>query len=84
MIILNEEIGYYILIDGQGGDFASGVIFEGIVEVAEAFQEWAKCDGYEDPTLKGMSISDCLNNWTLTLKQYVDKDFIEVEIDYIL
>lgn len=77
MINLQDEKTYFILVDGQGGTFAGGCIYEGIEEVAGAFQEWANGDGYEDPTLKGWTIGDCLSNWIFELKYYTGTDFVE-------
>jgi len=86
MIYLKTQKDYYILIDGQGAEFASGCIFEGLEELAEKFQEWADCDGYEDPKLIGWTIGNCLEHWTFTLKRYQVNDWVEVEgtneIDY--
>jgi len=85
MIYLQSDKQYFILIDGQGADFASGCIYESIQEVAKQFQEWAYTDGYEDPKLIGWSIIDCLENWGFTMKVYQVNDFVPAEdINYII
>jgi hypothetical protein len=87
MIHLKNETEYFILVDGQGASFGGGCLFESIEEVAEKFKEWADSDEYEDPTLKGWSISDCLDNWTFRLKYYDGADFVEAPerfINYII
>jgi len=83
MIDLNENKDYFILIDGQGGSFAGNCIYEGINEVVEAFQGWAECDGYEDPKLINWTIGECLPHWTLDLKWYDGKDFVEAPDRFI-
>ena len=83
MINLQEEKNYYILVDGQGGQFGGGRIFEGVDELVEQFQEWADSDGYEDSSLFGWSIGDCLSNWVFELKLYNGIDFIEVTDEFI-
>lgn len=70
MITLHSDKDYYIMIDGQGASFGGGRICEGIEEVIESFQTWADSDDYEDPTLKGWSIGDCISDWTIDLKTY--------------
>lgn len=79
MISLDEGKQYFILIDGQGGSFGEGRIFEGIQELVEQFQDWADMDGYEDPTLKGWSLLECIAHWTMTLKIYSGGDFMEID-----
>lgn len=79
MIYLDETKDYFILIDGQGANFASGVIFESLEELATKFRDWAEADGHENPTLKGWSLTDCLEFWTFELKEYRKKDFFEVD-----
>lgn len=83
MINLQTEKDYFILVDGQGADFAGGRIFESIDEVVEQFQEWAECDGYDDPKLIGWSIGDCLSGWTFELKYYTGTDFVEAPEKFI-
>lgn len=78
MITLHEDKSYYIMIDGQGANFGGGRICEGIEEIIETFQGWADSDGYEDPTLKGWSIGDCISNWTIDIKKYNGVDFVEL------
>ena len=79
MIILDDDKDYFILIDGQGRNFCSGVLFESIEELAQKFRDWADADEYEDPTLKDWTIGECLANWVFTLKVYDGADFVEVE-----
>lgn len=80
MINLDDNVRYFIMIDGQGRNFGQGRIFEGIKELVEQFQDWASVDEYEDPTLKDWSIIDCLDNWQMTLKVYDSErgDFEEI------
>lgn len=87
MIYLDPKKEYFILVDGQGASFGGGCIFESIEEVAEKFKEWADCDSYEDPTLTGWTIAECVDNWTFTIKYYDGIDFVEVPerfINYII
>jgi hypothetical protein len=77
MLNIDEEKDNFILIDGQGSSFGGGRIFESIKEVAEQFQDWADVDDYEDPELKGWTISYCLENWTMEMKEYNGADFVE-------
>lgn len=77
MINLNNETDYFILIDEQGGTFGGGKIYEGAEEVMEQFRHWAEIDDYEDPTLKGWTISDCLAHWDFSIKTYDGRDFVE-------
>ena len=79
MIDLNEEKQYFILIDGQGGRFGEDRIFEGIQELVEQFQTWAHIDGYQNPTLKGWNLMECVAHWTMTLKIYHGGDFMEID-----
>jgi hypothetical protein len=81
--LYNETKNYFILIDGQGGNFAGQCIYESIGEVVEAFQGWAECDRYEDPKLINWTIGECLANWTLDLKWYDGKDFVDAPDKFI-
>ena len=84
MIYLQHEFEeYFILIDGHG-DFASGVIYEGKEELAEQFQSYAECDGYENKKLTDWSIGDCLTHWGFSLKKFVVKDFEDVSSEDII
>jgi hypothetical protein len=78
MINLNDDIDYYILVDGQGLDFGGGRIFEGKAEVFEQFQEWADSDEYEDPTLKDWTLGQLIENWAIDIKKYNGADFREL------
>ena len=82
MISLDEDKQYFILIDGEGYSFGGGRIFEGIEEVAEQFQDWANADDFEDPTLNGWPISECLETWDMDIKVYNGNDFMEVDPIY--
>lgn len=75
MINLNDETDYFILVDGQGGTFGGGRIFEGINEVIEQFEEWADNDGNDISTY---TVSDMLELWVFELKKYDCIDFVEV------
>lgn len=77
MISLDNERRYFILIDNQGGSFGGGRIFEGTDELIEQFQEWADSDDYEDPKLKDWTISQCIENWDMDLKEYDGIDFVD-------
>jgi len=44
MIYLKDDKEYFILIDGQGGTFGGGRIFEGKAEAFEQFASWADSD----------------------------------------
>ena len=87
MIDLDDEKNYFILIDGQGATFGQGRIFEGLKELAEQFQEWADTDDYAEPTLKGWTIGDCIENWVFELKEYDGADFVpatDETLNYII
>ena len=85
-IYLNENKKNYMISDQQGAGFCSHVVFEGIEELAEQFISYAENDSYEDPTLKGWSISDMLESWCFEAKVYDGKDWVELsesELNYI-
>lgn len=78
MIYLEPKKDYFILIDKDGAEFASGCLFESVQDLAQAFQQWAECDGYEDPNLTGWSIGDCISHWNFECKYYQVNDFVEI------
>jgi len=87
MINLSENKNYYILVDGQGGTFGGGRIFESIEEVGEQFLDWADDDGMLE-TSEGEvfdTIVGCLETWVMELQKYNGICFKEVdgaELDY--
>lgn len=82
MINLIDDIDYFILIDRQVS-FGGGIIYEGIEEIIEQFRHWAEADGYEDPTLKGWTISELLSHWSFDMKIYDGGDFVELSKDIL-
>ena len=78
MIILQEDKDYYILVDGQGDTFGGGMILESKEEVFEVFKRWADNDNFEDPTLRNYTFADLIEIWTIDIKKYNGKDFVEL------
>jgi hypothetical protein len=76
MITLNSEQNYYILVDEQGGRFGGGRILEGEKEVFEQFQEWAESDEMEN--FEDYTFADLIEVWTINIKKYNGKDFIDL------
>lgn len=76
MINLDDEKEYFILIDGQGGTFGGGRIYEGLKEVSESFIEWGNSDEMEN--LENYSLRDCIEVWTIDIKKYSGIDFEEL------
>jgi len=82
MIYLKDDKEYFIFIDGQGGSFGGGRIFEGKEEVFEQFAEWADSD---ESNIVGESFGDLISRWTIEIKKYNGKDFVELtdeELNY--
>jgi len=84
MIVLHEDKKYFTIEDGQGARFGAGRIFEGEEELKNQFREWADMDGYEDTTLKGWTIADCLENWVFTLWVYDGLRWLVCEDEKVL
>jgi len=82
MINLKDEVEYFILVDGQGGQFGGGRILEGKAEVFEQFAEWAESN---DSNIEGESFGDLISRWTIDIKKYDGRDFVELsdeELNY--
>jgi len=82
MIILDDDKEYFILIDGQGGNFGGGRICEGKDEVIDQFAEWADND---ERDITGFTFRDFMEVWTIEIKRYNGTDFVELsekELNY--
>jgi hypothetical protein len=82
MINLQNDKDYYILIDGQGGDFGGGRIFESKEEVFEQFAEWADSDEID---ISNYTFRDLIDTWTIEIRRYDGKEFFELtdsELNY--
>ncbi len=82
MINLKDDKEYFILVDGQGDTFGGGRIMEGKEEVFQQFAEWADSDG---SNIDGESFGDLISRWTIDIKKYDGKDFVELsdeELNY--
>jgi hypothetical protein len=82
MINLKHDKEYFILIDLEGDTFGGHRILEGKEEVFEQFAEWAKSD---ESNIDGESFGDLISRWTIDIKKYNGKEFVELseeELNY--